>query len=114
MELPFRALPEYELRGADVAFVSHARWSACDDDDNLVGSPEIVIEVLSTSNTKSEMREKATLCLTTGAEEFWIVHPRRKQVTVMKRSGQAVLYDLEDQIPLPMFGTQLAVSRIFE
>lgn len=72
-EFPFRALPEYELRGADVAFVSHSRWAGTDGDDNLHGSPELVIEVLSPSNTKSEMREKATLCLSTGAEEFWIV-----------------------------------------
>ena len=38
-EVPFRALPEYELRGADVAFVSRARWAAAEDDDNLHGSP---------------------------------------------------------------------------
>ena len=46
-EVPFRALPQYELRGADVAFVSQARWVATDNDDNLHGSPELVIEVLS-------------------------------------------------------------------
>jgi Uma2 family endonuclease len=101
------------LRGADVAYVAHIRWASCDDDDNLAGSPELVIEVLSASNTKAEMREKATLCLTTGAEEFWIVHPKRKNVTVMKRFGEGRTYELGDRIPLSMFNTELAVSQTF-
>src|SRR5580704_13617162 len=54
-EVAFRALPEYELRGADVAFVSRERWEATSDDDNLDGSPELVIQVLSPSNTKAEV-----------------------------------------------------------
>lgn len=112
-EVAFRAVPEYDLRAADVAFVSHSRWAATDDDDNLHGSPELAIEVLSPSNTKSEMREKATLCLSTGAAEFWIVDPNRKNVTVMRRQG-ATVYGLEDRIPLALFGGDLAVAQIFE
>ena len=69
-EVAFRALPEYELRGADVAFVFRQRWDTTADDDNLHGSPELVIGVLSPSNTKQEMREKATLYLSTGARRF--------------------------------------------
>src|ERR1700684_1148518 len=38
-EIAFRALPEYDLRGADVAFVSQTRWDNTSDDDNLMGSP---------------------------------------------------------------------------
>jgi len=113
-ECPFRALPEYELRAADVAFVSHSRWAATDDDDNLHGSPELAIEVLSPSNTKSEMREKASLCLSTGAEEFWIVDPNRKSVTVMRRQGGTVVYGPGDRIPLALFGGDLAVDQIFD
>ncbi len=60
-EVAFRALPEYDLRGADVAFVMRERWESTDDDDNLRGSPDIVIEVLSPSNTKRETQQKATL-----------------------------------------------------
>src|SRR5215813_13959818 len=45
-EVPFRALPEYELRAADVAWVSQERWDGMDDEDNLHGAPELVIEVV--------------------------------------------------------------------
>jgi Uma2 family endonuclease len=111
-ELPFRALPEYDLRGADVAFVSHERWEAADDDDNLHGSPELVIEVLSPSNTRVEIQEKAALYLSTGCEEFWVVDPKRQTVSVTRREGETTLYRSGDRIPLPLFESDLEVSRI--
>jgi len=113
IEFPFRALPEYDLRGADVAFVSQQRWDATDDDDNLRGSPELVIEVLSPSNTKAEMREKAALCLSTGALEFWVVDAKRKTVSVTPQGGAPVIYQIGERIPLAMFDSDLAVSDIF-
>jgi Uma2 family endonuclease len=113
MEVAFRALPEYELRGADVAFVSQARWDSTDDDDNLHGSPELIIEVLSRSNTKQEVREKAALYLSTGAQEFCIVDPPRKTVMVMSTQGQGRIYEIGDSIPLSLFGGELNVHDVF-
>jgi Uma2 family endonuclease len=113
-EVAFRALPEYELRAADVAFVSRSRWIATDDDDNLHGSPELVIEILSPSNTKSDIREKAALFLSTGAEEFWVVDPKQKSVTVMRRQSGTSVYETGDRIPLTLFGEDLEVTQIFE
>lgn len=107
-EIPFRALPQYELRGADVAFVSHERWAATDDEDNLQGSPELVIEVLSRSNTQAEMREKATLYLSTGGQEFWIVNPKRREITVICRDGDARVYTVDQKIPLTLFDGELS------
>ncbi|HEX4808876.1 MAG TPA: Uma2 family endonuclease [Bryobacteraceae bacterium] len=112
-EVAFRALPEYDLRGADVAFVSQHRWDATSDEDNLHGSPELVIEILSPSNTRPEMREKAALFLATGAREFWIVDPKRRTVAVMRREGAALVYESGQQIPLSLFGGELSVSEIF-
>jgi Uma2 family endonuclease len=112
-EVAFRALPQYDLRGADVAFVCQQRWETTEDYDNLHGSPELVIEVLSPSNTNAEMLEKAALCLSTGAEEFWIVNPHRNNVTVMRREGGTLVYETGQQIPLALFGSELSVSDIF-
>lgn len=112
-EVPYRALPEYDLRGADVAYVSRQRWDATDDDDNLHGSPELVIEVLSPSNTKAEIHEKAVLCLSSGAQEFWVVDPKREPVSVTRQTGVATVYRTGNRIPLPMFHSHLDVSEIF-
>jgi Uma2 family endonuclease len=112
-EVPFRALPDYDLRGADVAYVSCDRWDATDDDDNLHGSPELVIEVLSPSNTREEMREKAALYLSTGCEEFWVVDAKRRTVSVTRRGAESSLYGMGDSVPLAAFGSEIAVAAIF-
>ncbi len=111
-EVPFRALPEFELRAADVAFVTKERWEKADDDDNLAGSPELVIEVLSPSSTNPEKKEKASLFLATGAKEFWIISTRKRTVTVISGQDTAV-YRIGQEIPLPLFGGFLSVSEIF-
>ena len=51
-ELAYRALPDYELRAADVAYVSAERFAVADPDDNIRGAPDLVIEILSSSNTR--------------------------------------------------------------
>ena len=111
--LPFRALPEYEVRGADVAYVPRERYEAIEDNDYLHGSPELVIEILSPSNTRAEMREKAALCLTTGAMEFWIIDPNRELVTVLRRGEMPATYTGADQIPLNIFSCHLSTADIF-
>src|SRR5580700_2882690 len=108
-EVAFRALPEYDLRGVDVAYVSQRRWDATDDDDNLRGSPELVIEILSASNTIAEIREKAVLCLSSGTQEFWVVDPKRETVSVTRQDGEASVYHKGDRIPLSMFDSYLDV-----
>jgi Uma2 family endonuclease len=115
--MPFRALPEYDVRGPDVALVSRERWNATDEDGYLQGSPELVIEVLSPSNTKAEMREKAALCLATGCVEFRVVDPERRTVSMTRRDGQNVSLGSGAgsgaQIHLAMLGADIAVDEIF-
>ena len=76
-ELPFRALPDYDLRAADVAFVTRERWDAVSE-DHLAGSPELVIEISSPSNIRAEIPAMAALCLATGTGEFgsWTANAR--------------------------------------
>jgi Uma2 family endonuclease len=113
-EVAFRALPEYELRVADVAFVSAARVAEIDPDDNLNGAPDLVIEVLSPSNTAAEIYDKEKLCLENGAKEFWVVDPDRRQVKVSTPDGHTVTYPSGHEIPLPLFGNaKVPVDAIF-
>jgi len=98
-ELPFRALPEHELRVADVAFVTRERWDKAGDGD-LFGAPDLTIEVLSPSNTASEINEKAALCLANGCREFWIVDSRLRQIAVSTPDGLTRTYRSGDSIPL--------------
>ena len=113
-EFAFRPLPEYELWGADVAFVLQARYDATAPGDYLHGAPELVIEVLSPSNTVSETSEREAMCLENGCLEFWVVDPRRKTVKVSTPDRKTTTYVEHDTISLSVPATgQLLVSRIF-
>lgn len=114
IEAPFRAVPEYDLRAADVAFVEKERWDRVGDGD-LMGAPGIVIEIVSPSNTKSQIREYAALCLANGSEEFWLVERSAQSVTVTNKEGESRIYHRGDAIPIRTLGGRtLSVSDIFE
>ncbi|SPF38656.1 conserved hypothetical protein [Candidatus Sulfopaludibacter sp. SbA4] len=114
LEFPYSALPEFELRCADVGVVSKERWAATDDEDSLHGAPELVIEVKSPAATQRELAELAALCLANGAFEFWAVDLDRVSVTVIHRDGSASVYGAEQAIPLTAFGgDELPVEEVF-
>ena len=114
MEVAFRALPEYELRVADVAVISQERFNQIDPDDNLRGAPDIVIEVLSPSNTAAEIYDKEKLCLENGCREFWVVDGALRQVKVSTPDGLTTTYTAGQEIPLRIFGGgSLKVDAIF-
>ena len=92
IELPYRPLAEFEMRAADVAVVSHARWDAIDPDSDLFGAPELVIEVKSPSNTRKQLQELVALCLANGTVQCWAVDTTKKAVTVIERDGATATY----------------------
>ncbi len=113
-EVAFRPLVEHELRVADVAYLCAERARTVDPEDDIRGAPDIVIEVLSPSNTASEMFEKEKLCLDNGASEFWVVDPERRQVKISTPGGHTIAYQAGQEIPLRLFGeASILVDRIF-
>jgi Uma2 family endonuclease len=115
IETPYRPVAEFELRVADVAAISRARWDAIDPEDNLRGAPELVIEVKSPSNTKRQLQETVSLCLANGAIECWIIDQDNRSVTVIQRDGTSRVHQSGDSIPLDRFeSTSLEVAEIFQ
>ena len=113
-EIAYRPLSDYELLVADVAYLCRERWEQADPEDNLRGAPDLVIEVLSPSNTAAEIYEKEQLCLENGAREFWVVDPDRRQIRVATRDGHTVTWRSGQEIPLPLFGdAKLTVDAVF-
>jgi Uma2 family endonuclease len=114
-EFGFRGLPEHEYRRADVAYISPERVAEARRADYFHGAPDLVIEVLSPSNTKAEMRDKAALCLANGCLEFWVLDEKKRQVSVSTPNGVTITYHSGQVIPLRLFGdASLAVDQIFE
>ena len=69
------------------AVVDRERDQSTADDDYFRGVPEIVIEVLSPSNTAPEMLEREAICLRHGGREFWRCDPVQRTVKVTTAEG---------------------------
>ena len=114
MEMGFRPVPDHEYWYPDVVFVSRERWEAIPAKGNLQGAPELVVEVLSPSNTAAEILYKKELCLENGAREFWQVSIERKLIEVATPDGHSVTYKAGQQIPLFFApGKTLGVDEVF-
>jgi len=110
MEIGFRPTLENDYWIADVALVPKASWNS--GDDYLSGAPQLVVEVLSPSNTATEMLDKRNICLENGSREFWVVDTDHRQVEVSTPDGHTITYKSGQEIPL-FFGGSLAVDSIF-
>ena len=114
IEYPFRPLPQFELRRADVSAVSRERAQKVERKDNLAGSPDLVIEVRSPSNSERHLQAYASLCLASGSIQFWIAEDSAKLVTVIDRNGTRRVYRSGESIPLEAFGGGVVhVDEIF-
>ncbi len=113
-ELAFRLVPEHDLRAADVGYLSRERYRAARELDEVFGAPDLMIEVLSPSNSAREMYECEQLCLTHGCQEFWVVDLEKKTVRVARNDAPAATYKSGDEVPLQVFGTgRLTINLIF-
>ncbi|MBI4907366.1 MAG: Uma2 family endonuclease [Acidobacteria bacterium] len=114
VEMPFRSEPEHELRCADVGYVSPERWATIDTESVFQGAPDLVVEVLSPSNTAAEILEKEQICLENGCREFWVVDPNRRHLRVTTSDGRIATYKPGQSVPLDVLGGgTLPVDSIF-
>jgi Uma2 family endonuclease len=97
---PFRPAPEYESWTADIGFVAQARWDA-DHHEYFMGAPDLVIEVLSRSNTMDEVLDRQDVCLSNGCLSFWVVDPKRQVIMVTAPDRTTWTYGRQNQVPLP-------------
>jgi Uma2 family endonuclease len=113
-EFPFRPEPEHQIWIADVALYHVADWERTADDDWFHGVPEIVIEVLSPSNTASEMLDRENICLRNGGKEFWLVDPNRRSVKVVRADGYSRVYFVDDAVVSDVLGRSIPAAEIFK
>ena len=109
---------ENDYRSIDVGVLSIDRDMEAKRQRLVDGAPEIVIEVLSPSNTAGEIADRKRFCLQNGAEVFMVVDPAEQDVTVTYRSDPArrLQYAPGSSVPIRAFGveTELRVDAIFE
>jgi len=112
VEFGFRPKGEREYRVADVAYATKGHLARTNPQGYFEGSPELVIEVLSPSNTAAEIADKRDLCFETGCREFWTLDIGKRRIDVSTPDGRTTTYGMGQEIPL-FFGGYIAVGAIF-
>ena len=113
IEMPFQPSSEYEVWRADVAVLRLARTERIGGDEYLQGAPDLVVEVLSPSNTAQEINDKIAVCLESRCASFWVVDDRRKQVTVTE-GDITKRYAQTATIASDILGGSIRVEDIFQ
>ena len=99
----------------DLAFVRAGRAPAAGTDGYPHLAPDLVAEVVSPSQGRSEMGAKAQRWLSAGVRLVWIVAPEARIVEVWRAGGLACILTVEDELTgqevLPGFA--VAVADLF-
>ena len=102
------------VRGLDIAFIS--REKAPDPLPNawLEVAPDLVIEVISPSNTADDTRLKVRQLLRAGCAQVWVVYPNLREVDAHSEKGIQVFRE-GDTLACPdiLPGFEIAISDIF-
>jgi len=102
------------VRAADVLFISNERLAQLDSlDGYLTIAPELVVEVMSPSDSWSGVRRKLDDYFSINVLEIWVADPEEKTIHVHKNGGsQVTRYDEADTLTaeeiLPNFSLPLA------
>ncbi len=104
------------VRMADMAFISYARMPAEKKEPGYGRiAPELVVEIVSPSNSADEMEEKIQEWLRFGALLVWVAYPKTRRVHVYTHEGQITILNAEDTLTggnvLP--GFSVAVRELF-
>jgi Uma2 family endonuclease len=102
--------------GVDAAFVSSERMKGVENLEKFIPfAPDLAVEVLSPSNTVSEMKQKIALYFAAGSRMVWIVSPKQHTVAVYTSPlevhilGEHDTLDGGDVLP----GFSLKLSELF-
>jgi Uma2 family endonuclease len=58
------------------------------DDRGCIGAPDLIVEILSPGNSRTEMKDKFELYQEAGVLEYWVVSPIERMVQVWKLNEQ--------------------------
>ncbi len=86
----------YNNTQPDVLFILKERDFIIDPQQGIVGAPDLIVEVLSPNNAKSDKVTKKALYLKFGVKEYWIVDPIYKSVLIYALNNDQ--YDLKQEL----------------
>jgi Uma2 family endonuclease len=111
----------YEEDESDDVVVQPDISVICDEfkrgNEGCRGAPDLVIEILSPSNTAIEMQRKLELYQDSGVREYWIVNPDRNVVSAYRLEGGRYVTELyrvaDTASPSVLPGLEVPLNSVF-
>ncbi len=121
-DISIRRTPKLQTRQPDVLFVSHTRMAQGGGVPKLgplAVAPEIVVEVISNSETQRILGGKVADYASIGVEECWVVRPETRTVELLQpgRSGDLVVATFDETLTLTSLAFPdlvVAVADVFQ
>jgi Uma2 family endonuclease len=99
--------------GPDVSFVAEDRISLSPEGYHS-GPPDLVVEVLSPGDRRSQVEGKLSLWMGFGARSVWLVNPRLRTVEVISSlNDRRMLHEDDELVDETVPGFRVKVSEIF-
>jgi Uma2 family endonuclease len=103
------------VRAPDIAFVAEGRFETGLPFGYVPFAPDLAVEIVSPSNTASELQAKVLEYLEAGTRLVWVIDPRRETVMVYRSRDDIRILGRDDELDaadvLP--GFKLALSELF-
>ncbi len=108
-------MQEESWRRPDVCFVRAEKFVGIDRKKPLVGAPDLVVEVVSPSDSKRVLARKVEHFLQEGTQVAWVVYPDSQEVNVITKTANRWLGP-DDTIDEPSLlpGFSEPVRSLFE
>jgi Uma2 family endonuclease len=104
------------VRAGDVVYISNERFARKGTSGYLDVAPELVVEVLSPEDRKSDVLTKVNEYLSAGVDCVWVVDPRLQTILSYRSMGEARQFKkgdvLADEELLP--GFRMPVAELFK
>jgi Uma2 family endonuclease len=90
------------------------------DEYGCCGAPDMIVEILSPSTIKKDVTYKFALYEESGVQEYWMVHPTDRAITVflLQENGkynEGTVYEWDAKVPVYIFDNYLIpLNDIFE
>ena len=110
-------LSDTDVVQPDILFVSQARRHIRTR-ENIQGAPDLVVEILSPTTAERDRTVKSDLYAQHGVQEYWIVDPDARTITVFLLNGGAFeevdTYSERETLTSPILaGFSIALDEIF-
>lgn len=79
------------------------------DDRGCKGAPDLIVEILSPSTARHDLKDKFHLYQRVGVKEYWVLHPTDKTLMVFKLNdngeyGRPEMYVPDDRVAVQLLG----------